>query len=620
MGDFFAELRRRHIYRVGAAYVVVAWVITQVLDVFSQLFALPAWIAQPIVIVLAIGLPITLVVAWMIEGKAHEAVASAVRSPATTVDWVLAGAVAVVIVLIGYQQLTPSAPLQAGVEAARLAADSPDTAVSVAVLPFANISGDPAQQFFSDGMTEEISFALAKVPNLRVVARTSAFQFREQDRDFQSIGQALNATHFIDGSVRQDGERVRITARLIEANDSTQVWAENYDRELTDVFVIQEEIATAIAGALNMQLGLASGENLVSSRTNDPQSYRQYLQAKALMNARSAHEAVALLEPLVARDSDYAPAWALLSLAYIFEAGTSPLLNYGTIEEASSLVETAGDKAEMAAQEAIRLDPEYASGYASLGFVERSRRRFVIAEDLRLKALELDPGDTETIERYSQNLVSSGRIQEGLLLKEQLATFEQFVPAYKVSRARTLLLRGENQAAIEILEAVTPDETPTGYSRNIALATAYAAAGRFADASDIILSITPAQTGATDSEGEEAARASRSDIEEAARLLRLAPRTLLPEESVPIEAQDLSFVYAFFGAYDRVLDGLERMLEIEYGTSGAGTMIWAPYYAPMRKMERFEAYVHNFGLYDYWRERGFADQCRPVGDDDFECD
>ena len=140
MGSFFAELRRRHIYRVGAVYVVVAWGIAQVVDLLSQVYALPAWIGQPALAILALGLPITLIIAWLIEGKAQDAVASAVRSPATTVDWALFGALAIVIGLIGYQQLPSSSPTQeAGLAGAFSAANNPDGAVSVAVLPFANV-------------------------------------------------------------------------------------------------------------------------------------------------------------------------------------------------------------------------------------------------------------------------------------------------------------------------------------------------------------------------------------------------------------------------------------------------------------------------------------------------
>src|SRR5262249_48922446 len=139
-----------------------------------------------------------------------------------------------------------SAEQKTGVEASKTAASSPSSAIAIAVLPFVNLSGDAGQEFFSDGITEEITTALAKVPDLRVVARTSAYQFRAQNRDIQSIGQQLHATHFIEGSVRKAGDRVRVAVQLIKADDGTHVWAEDYDRQLTDIFAIQEDIARAI--------------------------------------------------------------------------------------------------------------------------------------------------------------------------------------------------------------------------------------------------------------------------------------------------------------------------------------------------------------------------------------
>ena len=148
------------------------------------------------------------------------------------------------------------------------------------MLPFANLSGDASQEFFSDGMTDEITSALAKVANLRVVGRTSAFQFKGQNKDLRAIGQALGATYLIDGSVRKAGNRVRITAQLIKADDGIGLWTDNYDRELTDVFAIQEDIATAIAGALRVPLGLQQGERLVSNRTSDVESYQDYLRGQ----------------------------------------------------------------------------------------------------------------------------------------------------------------------------------------------------------------------------------------------------------------------------------------------------------------------------------------------------
>jgi len=257
MGNFFAELRRRHIYRVGAAYAVVAWVLTQLVGVLMPVFDLPAWIARALLLFLAIGFLVALQLAWIVEAAPAAAGQKGKHGPAPhasdgRVDWILAGALAIVIAIFAYQQFGPAPATrtaeqqQAGVAAARAASATQADAISIAVLPFANMSGDATQEFFSDGMTEEITSALAKVPDLRVVARTSAYQFKAQNRDIQSIGQQLHASHFIEGSVRKAGDRVRITVQLIKADDGTHIWSEDYDRQLTDIFATQEDIADAI--------------------------------------------------------------------------------------------------------------------------------------------------------------------------------------------------------------------------------------------------------------------------------------------------------------------------------------------------------------------------------------
>src|SRR2546430_12598160 len=177
-------------------------------------------------------------------------------------------------------------------------------------------------------MTDEISGALAKIAELRVVGRASSFQYKKRDADLRTIGQALGATHLIEGSVRKAGNRVRISAELVQADNGLQVWSENYDRELTDVFAIQEDIAKAIAMSLRMPLGLKPGENLVNSRTKDESLHEEYLRATALVRTRTQNvvargqgleqltEAIGRLDQVVARDPEFAPAWARQGLAY----------------------------------------------------------------------------------------------------------------------------------------------------------------------------------------------------------------------------------------------------------------------------------------------------------------
>jgi TolB-like protein/cytochrome c-type biogenesis protein CcmH/NrfG len=613
MGSFFAELKRRHVYRVGAAYAVVAWVLLQLFNNVAPILEAPPWVARVLLLILALGFPIALLLAWTFEatlaGIKRETPAVAGASPPfrhSRIDWILAGALILVIALVSYQQIAPATGLRTA-QRQTDAAPAPGS-ISIAVLPLANLSGDDAQEFFSDGMTDEITTALTKVPNLRVVGRTSAFQFKGQNRDVRAISEALQARYVIDGSVRRIGDRVRVTAQLIQADNGVNLWADNYDRELNDVFAIQEEIALAIAGALRVPLGLQQGERLVSNRTSDLESYQQYLRARTLLRSRLLDEAIAVLESAVARDPGYAPAWALLSRAYSLAPFFDPALRRGTPEEARRVVQSSLNSAERAAREAVRLDTRNAAGHAALAYVQARAGNWAVSEATFRQALELDPNEPEVLDTFSQTLVTIGRLKDALSLREKLRALEPFVPLFNTVTAEIMQINGQSRASIPVLEGV-PANTATGLNRNIYLARAYASVGRYAEASDILLA-----TPQTD-------QVSRRSLEDAAQLLRTAPAKASVPQSLPALEGELSFVYIYVGAPDRILEYSERSIALRNWMNATGTRyLWLPEAAPVRKTERFKTLVRNAGMVDYWRARGWPDLCRPMGTDDFECD
>ena len=240
MSDFFAELKRRHIYRV-AAYAVVAWVLLQLVNNVAPILDLPPWVARAFLLLIFIGFPVALFFAWMRELAPADGAAP--RAAATKMDFVLAGALVVVIALVSYQQLAPSPGARTAQQQAAAGAPAssqpPAGGISIAVLPFVNLSGDAGQEFFSDGMTEEITSALAKIPDLQVVGRTSAFEFKGQNQGFarHRSGARRDAPYRRLGA--QGGDRVRITAQLIRADNGVHLWTESYDRQLTDIFAIR---------------------------------------------------------------------------------------------------------------------------------------------------------------------------------------------------------------------------------------------------------------------------------------------------------------------------------------------------------------------------------------------
>jgi TolB-like protein len=609
MANFFAELKRRHIYRVAAAYAVVAWLLIQLVNNLAPMLRLPDWAGSFFLVLLLVSFPIVLLIAWIHQLAPEDGALAHVTTG--KLDWALMGALVVVIALVSYQQLAPpgtTAAQQTEVESAKSAAVSPATAVSLAVLPFSNLSGDASQEFFSDGMTEEITSALARIPDLRVVARTSAYQFRSQNRDIQSIGQQLNATHFIEGSVRKAGERVRITAQLIKADDGTHVWTETYDRQLTDIFAVQEEIATAIASALRVPLGLKEGQSLVANRTTDTDSYQDYLRARALVRLRGPlepggplTEAAKLLEQVVARDPNYAPAWGLLGQAYAQVPIFTAAFNNGLTDELRRMASESLRKAEAAAQQATRLDPNNIDGYNALGYSRNFRGGFVQAEDLFKQALSLDPGNPEALHQYSLMLATVGRLKDSLPMRLRLQAQEPLVPAFSRVTAQILWANGQSDEAIATLTALPPT-----YNTRVRLAKVYASMGRYSEAADALRGIP--------------GNFLPGVVEEAVRLLRTAPAQAASPQTT-LSAGELGFVYLYAGASDRVLDFYEGLAEAgSPALANAPSYLWAASYAPVRKTERFKTYVRKAGMVDYWRARGWPDLCRPMGADDFVCD
>ena len=622
MDNLLSELKRRHIFRVAAAYAVVAWVLLQLVANVSPILDLPPWIGRTVLLLLVIGFPVALLFAWIHQlAPTDVAPAPPDGAPAPTtigrLDWALMGALVVVILLVSYQQIAPATgnrtaqvAQQTTVAAAREASLSPAGAISIAVLPFANLSSDPEQAFFSDGMTEEITAALAKIPDLRLVARGSAFQFRDEKRDRRAVAQALGATHLIEGSVRREGDRVRIMAQLIEADRGVNVWTESYDRQLASVFATQEDIATSIAGALRMPLGLRPGQQLVSSRNIDPESYQQYLRAKALYQGRvggggsaaglkALNDAIALLDQVVARNPNYAPAWALLANVHDTAPNYSGLLGSPTasLEVRRQVVQASLSKAEPAARKAIQLDPNLAEGYRTLAGIQGRAGELLLEEELRSKALSLDPNDPGSLAAYSGFLARVGRVKEALAVQQQVQELEPFIPIVNRDMAVVLWLNGQDQAANAILRRIG----------NVGLiAPIQAAAGRYNEAADAMSSAPLPQGHAPET------------LQEAVRLLRMAPAPVASPQNVK-RLGVFDFVYLYVGAPEQALRPFEVNLEAGW-TNFANRLLSLPAYGPARKTERYKAYARKAGLVDYWRAKGWPEFCRPVGADDFVCD
>jgi TolB-like protein len=339
LSRFFAELKRRNVYKVGVAYAVVAWLLIQITTQVFPFFEIPSWAVRLVVLLLAIGFPVALVLAWAFEltpsGLRSDSDADVPRSTRKQGAWVLAAfGVAIGAAVLAFywsrassakdDSAKTSAPVSASAAASiapRPAESAPEK--SIAVLPFQNLSKDEENAFFADGVQDEILTTLAKVADLKVISRTSVMQYKNTERrNLPEIAQALKVAHVLEGSVQRAANRVRVSAQLIDARTDAHLWAERYDRELADVFAIQSEIAQQIAQQLQAALSPNEKAAIGARPTADVPAYDLYLQAKELgrqpvPRPDEIHETIRLLDEAVRRDPAFVPALCLLVRAHL---------------------------------------------------------------------------------------------------------------------------------------------------------------------------------------------------------------------------------------------------------------------------------------------------------------
>jgi len=358
---------------------------------------------------------------------------------------------------------------------------SPGESASVAVLPFSDMSASRDQEYFADGMTEEIINALARLPDLRVVARTSAFAFKGKGADIRTIGEQLGVKNVVEGSVRRAGERLRVTAQLISVADGYHVWSETYERDVSDVFAIQEEVATKVAEALSVRIG---GRSLAQGQPGDPRAYELYLTGRQIFGLRteaSMRRAIEHFEQALALAPSYAPALSGLADALTL------LTNYG-FDTSPAVIERARE----AAQAAVRADPTLGEAHASLG-----RQQFAggtwnwdEAERHLKRALELSPGYPAAHMWRAELLMSRGRAAEASAETQRALELDPFSPVVLWTAGRFAFYVGDLERAIELLRRAV-DLSPQMARARWSLRDAYAVAGREDEAAEILLAAEP---------------------------------------------------------------------------------------------------------------------------------
>ena len=489
--------------------------------------------------------------------------------------------------------------LGAGLAAASAQAPVSDRPI-VAVLPLQNNSDDAAQDFFADGMTDEIAVALTGVRGLGVVARSSSFQFRQPNRDIKAVGTALNVGYVVQGSARLAPDRVYLNVSLTQVRDGVQRWSREYDAQRSGIFDVEEEIARNIATALKAPAG--PGDVLVRSRTSNFDAYMDFLRAKVAARPRGAKllaDAAVFLEQVVTREPDFAPAAALLAYDYTLTPLFAPSLRGGTPEEERRVVERTIPRSDALARRAVTLDPKSAEGFVALGYANMVQKRMLAAEDAFKQALALNPNQADGLHGYSQLLAALGRVKESLAMREHLQKGEPFITNYTVDTAEIYWLDGATEKAVAMLQPFRP-------GRTLELALVLASAGRYREAAAAIreMPATSYPAGMT---------------EAAAKILESAPAKTTSPDTLP-RVGNLSFVYMHVGAPERVLEFYEDEISANYFQPISATWFWHPTYAAVRKTDRFKSVVRSLGLVEYWGARGWPAQCRPAGMSNFSCD
>ena len=399
-----SELRRRNVHRMAVLYLVAAWLIMQVAEVLIGLVHLPEWIGPTILALLAIGFPIALFFSWFYEitpegislEKDVAAGESITHATGRRMDFIVISLLAAAVILFAYDKWWIGPPPEK----------------SIAVMAFENMSGDPEQEYFSDGVSEEILNVLAHIPDLHVTSRSSSFSFKGKSTDIPTIARQLGVATILEGSVRKSGNRVRVTAQLIDASSDKHVWSETYDRDLEDIFALQDEISAAIVGALKEHLELPpdTAPRVIAAVGLD--AHDAYLRGRYLIVQRthtSVQGALREFEKAVLLDPDYALAHAELAMAILLATRR----NYGDLTRTEAIA-----RATAHAERAMALAPALAEAYVANGFLLYVQENLEEAETHFKRAIEINPNYSIAYNWMDLTYLKLGRIDEAFSMAE----------------------------------------------------------------------------------------------------------------------------------------------------------------------------------------------------------
>lgn len=614
---FFGELQRRNVVRVGIAYAAFAWLIIQIVETVLPFFGLSDDNIRIIFILLAIGFIPSLIFAWAFEmtpeGLKRESqvdrTASITPHTGKKLDHVIMVVLGLALTYFIVDKFVLD-PLRdaAEIEVVRaeameqgrteaLQSGAPDN--SIAVLPFLNMSNEPDNEYFSDGVSEELLNLLAQAGGLVVASRTSSFFFKNKDVDIPQVAERLNVRHVLEGSVRRSGNQVRVTAQLIDARSDSHLWSETFDRELGDIFAVQDEIARSIVDQLRETLGaeMVIGEPEGLSQTANVEAYQLYLRGLSLLRLRgidNIRRSTELFDQAIALDPGYARAHAQKAVSL----SLTPF--YDDLPRPPWL-----SRAEASARRAIELDPKLAGPHATLASVHQNMPevpRYVTESEYR-KAIELDPNYVTARQWYGEFLMTVGKARELLVQLQEAHRLDPLSPVVNTALAWGYLYNGNLEQAERF--ALTGLELGMGgtWAEDV-LGLVYLQQRDYEKTLDIF-------------RGDHPDFVLNRRVVEAARDPALRPELLATIEAgnpTRISYWPVELVM-MMGEPDRALTWAVEQAEQGHGDPRS---IWRPMFTAHAHKPDFKRLVELYELPEYWREHGWPDFCRPAGDD-FSC-
>jgi TolB-like protein/Tfp pilus assembly protein PilF len=606
--SFYTELRRRNVVKVATVYLIAGWLAIQVIDVAFPLLAIPEWTGSLVLILLLIGFPFALIFAWAFEltpeGLKREAEVD--RSQSITlrtgrrIDFIIIGLLLVAVVYFFLEpRISMDQPVNPGKsptvsEAA--AAQSDD--ISVAVLPFVNMSSDKDNEYFSDGISEELLNVLVRIKGLRVPSRTSSFAFKNQHMNIAEIASALGVDHILEGSVRKAGGRVRITAQLIDVDTDTHLWSETFDRDLEDIFAVQDEIAQKILRAIQETLSVGDvGDAAAAVADNRPPSgsveaYELYLQGRHFLYRRGddLEKALARFKEVVQADPEYAAAWSGLAATYIVYPDYLPMNR-----------QKAHIDAREAAEKSLELRPDQAEPLAVLGLVAADQFRWADSMEHFDRAIAQNPGEPSAYLWQGIQLLKIGYTDKA---EQALRKAVELAPGTGVNSswlAVALLLNGE----VEEAERYAIRAQDLGHLHSsLVLAEIYEARG-----------------------DTELAAEAMDRWHKAMRIEPFQPTSLAyaARGNDRLESEVIDWALnakANFGrgvavgplAIVRSPKALDLLQTLFVSAPAMVSILWFPRYAYIRTMPGTAALLQDLNLQDYWLENGWPRWCRPSGE------